>query len=77
MGNAHPTPESSTLVTITGPGRDAVPVVVNNARGRNGARTCVALLTLARALARADAVRDRSLRICANDNDTCCDLRPL
>ena len=65
---------SCTLVTITGSGGMHV---VAKAHGPNGSNTCPALLTLARALARADAARDRAMRSAANDNDPRSDLRPL
>ena len=66
---------SCTLVTITGLG--GMPHVVAKAHAPDGSNTCPALLTLARALARADAARDRAIRSAANDNDPRSDLRPL
>lgn len=46
-------------------------------RGQHGSRACVAVITLARALGRADALRDLAEKEAANDNDARRDLRPL
>ena len=74
MNETRPPAASCTLVTIPGPGGMHV---VTGAHAQNGTNTYPALLTLARALARADAARDRGMRSAANDNDPRSDLRPL
>lgn len=45
--------------------------------GQDGKATSRAMLTFARALGRADAVRDRAGKKAANDNDARGDLRTL
>ena len=45
--------------------------------GQEGKATCLAMLTFAQALGRADAVRDQAGKEAANDNDARGDLRTL
>ncbi len=75
MDETRPSAASSTLVTIKGPG--GIPNVLARAHAPDRSNIFPALLTLARALARADAARDRVIRSAANDNDPSSDLRPL
>jgi predicted secreted protein len=66
-----------TGVSMTGTLPAAAAPAPRSAQGQHGSRACVAVITLARALGRADALRDLAEKEAANDNDARRDLRPL
>ena len=66
-----------TGVSMMGTLPAAAAPALESAQGQQGSRACVAVITLARALSRADALRDLAEKEAANDNDARRDLRPL
>lgn len=77
MARSRVGPAPGTRLTVSVVSRVPPPGATGPCIEQQEDRPCVMLLTLARALGRADAVRDQAERSAANDNDARRDLRPL